>query len=199
MLLFIKKPHSRSNSFFFNIYRQLRRFSLVLLSLPSFLPIVYNRGCKGRCLIVDSIRGVGPIEMNPVVPNSNKKSEVQNKQFIEKFQNIKSEQVREHLEKLFTQITAQSEKINEKLHISEVIRYKSLVKDFLDVAVKNSHQFSKQNFLDRRGRHRVYSIVKSVDRELEAITKEFLNKEVDRLSVVKRLDDIRGMLLDVFM
>jgi len=148
---------------------------------------------------LDSIKGIGPIEMGSIINNSNKKSEVQNKQFVEKFQNIKSEQVREHLEKLFTQITTQSEKINEKLHISEVIRYKSLVKEFLDVAVKSSHQFSKQNFLDRRGRHRVYSIVKNVDRELEAITKEFLNKEVDRLAIVKKLDDIRGMLLDVFM
>jgi len=148
---------------------------------------------------LDSIKGIGPIEMGNIISTSNKKSEVQNKQFVEKFQNIKSEQVREHLEKLFTQITTQSEKINEKLHISEVIRYKSLVKEFLDVAVKSSHQFSKQNFLDRRGRHRVYSIVKNVDRELEAITKEFLNKEVDRLAIVNRLDDIRGMLLDILM
>ncbi len=148
---------------------------------------------------MDSIKGIGPVEMGNIINTSNKRSEVRNSQFVEKFQNIKSEQVRDHLEKLFTQITAQSEKINEKLHLSEVIRYKGLVKEFLDVAVKNSHQFSKQNFLDRRGRHRVYSIVKNVDRELEAITKEFLNKEVDRLSIVKRLDDIRGMLLDVFM
>jgi len=147
----------------------------------------------------EAIKGIGPIEMGNIISTSNKKSEVQNKQFVEKFQNIKSEQVREHLEKLFTQITTQSEKINEKLHISEVIRYKSLVKEFLDVAVKSSHQFSKQNFLDRRGRHRVYSIVKNVDRELEAITKEFLNKEVDRLAIVNRLDDIRGMLLDILM
>ena len=74
-----------------------------------------------------------------------------------------------------------------------------MVREFLDVAVKNSHQFSKENFLDRRGRHRVYSIVKNVDRELDAITKEFLNKEMDRIAIVKKLDDIRGMLLDVFM
>ncbi len=148
---------------------------------------------------MDSVRGIGPIEMGNIVNTSNKRSEVDRKQFVEKFQNIKSEQVREHLEKLFNEISAQSDKISERLHLSEVVRYKNLVREFLDVAVKNSHKFSKQNFLDKRGRHRVYSIVKSVDRELEAITQEFLNKEVDRLAVVKRLDDIRGMLLDVFM
>lgn len=148
---------------------------------------------------MDPVKGIGPIDINNIVGSQSTRKEIQNKQFIEKFQNIKSDHVRDHLEKLFNEISIQSDKINEKLHLSEVVRYKSLVKEFLDVAVKNSHQFSKQNFLDRRGRHRVYSIVKSVDRELDAITKEFLNKEVDRLAIVKKLDDIRGMLLDVFM
>lgn len=148
---------------------------------------------------MESVKGIGPIEMNNIVNTSNKKAKVDNKVFVEKFQNIKSDAVREHLEKLFDEINIQSDKISERLHISEVVRYKGLVKEFLDVAVKNSHQFSKQNFLDKRGRHRVYSIVKSVDRELENITQEFLNKEVDRLAVVRKLDDIRGMLLDVFM
>ncbi|KAB3529235.1 YaaR family protein, partial [Alkaliphilus pronyensis] len=32
------------------------------------------------------------------------------------------------------------------MHLSEVVKYKKLVRDFLDVAVKHSHQFSKQNF-----------------------------------------------------
>lgn len=148
---------------------------------------------------MESIKGIGPVDISNVTDTQSTKREIENKQFLEKFQNIKSDQVREHLEGLFDKITVQADKISERLHLSEVIRYKNLVREFLDVAVKNSHRFSKQNFLDRRGRHRVYCIVKNVDRELEAITKEFLNNEVDRLAIVKRLDDIRGMLLDVFM
>lgn len=149
---------------------------------------------------MDPIKSIAPLDITSHVtgPQGSRK-EIQNQQFLEKFKNIKSDQVRDHLENLFNEITIQSDKISERLHISEVVRYKNLVREFLDVAVKNSHKFSKQNFLDRRGRHRVYCIVKSVDRELEAITQEFLHKEVDRLAIVKRLDDIRGMLLDVFM
>ncbi len=149
---------------------------------------------------MESIKGIGPVDISSVISTqSATRREIQNKQFLEKFQNIKSDQVREHLEGLFDEINIQADKISEKLHLSEVIRYKNLVGEFLDVAVKNSHKFSKQNFLDRRGRHRVYSIVKNVDRELNAIIKDFLKNEVDRLDIVKRLDDIRGMLLDVFM
>ncbi|MDR5659802.1 YaaR family protein [Serpentinicella sp. ANB-PHB4] len=130
---------------------------------------------------------------------STKRKDVQKQEFLQKFQNIQSDQVRSHLEGLYDKIADQSEKISDRLHLSEVVKYKELVRDFLDVATKNSHQFSKQNFLDRRGRHRVYGIVKQVDRELENLTKEFLKQEVDRISVIKKLDDIRGLLVDVFM
>ena len=145
------------------------------------------------------IDGVGTFEIREISNiNINKPTEKQ-EAFIAKFENIKSDQVRGHLENLYGQIVNQSDRIKDKMHLSEVIKYKNLVREFLNVAVTNSHQFSKQNFLDRRGRHRVYGIIKNVDRELESITKEFLNQEVDRISVIKKLDDIRGMLLDMFM
>ncbi len=145
------------------------------------------------------IDNVSPVEFREMVNAPARRSPAKQAEFITKFQEVKSEQVREHLQGLYEEIVKQSDRIGDKLHLSEVIKYKKLVREFLDVSVKNSHQFSKQNFLDRRGRHRVYGIVKSVDRELENLTKEFLNDEVDRISIIKRLDDIRGMLLDVFM
>lgn len=146
---------------------------------------------------IDAVNGIAVA--NQIVKPPAKKTDAVQQRFISKFENIKSEQVRDHLQKLYNEIVAQSDRISDKLHLSEVIKYKNLVKEFLNVAVKNSHQFSKQNFLDRRGRHRIYCIVKNVDRELEALTKEFLKEEVDGIAVIKRLDDIRGMLLDVFM
>ena len=57
--------------------------------------------------------------------------------------------------------------------------------------------FYKENSLDRRGRHRVYSLVKKVDKELDELTKDFLDIEGNRIKILQRLDDIKGMLLDV--
>lgn len=145
------------------------------------------------------IESIPSFETREINTNNIKRPEVNHQQFTSRLQEIKSQQVRGHLENLYNQIVSQSDKIKNRLHLSEVVKYKGLVREFLDVAVKHSHQFSKQNFLDRRGRHRVYSVIKSVDRELDELTKEFLNQEVDRISIIKRLDDIRGLLLDVFM
>lgn len=125
--------------------------------------------------------------------------QIQRQEFKSKFEKVKSEQVREQLKNIYDKIAEQSDKIGEKLYLKDLVEYKKLVREFLDVAVNNSHVFSKENFLDRRGRHRVYGIVKNVDRELSSLTTDFLKQEVDRISVIKKLDDIRGMLLDVFM
>jgi hypothetical protein len=85
------------------------------------------------------------------------------------------------------------------MYLKDILEYKKLVKEFLNVATQNSHQFQNQNFLDRRGRHRNYSIVKTVDRELDTLTREFINGQIDHMGVLKKIDDIRGMLLDIMM
>lgn len=120
-------------------------------------------------------------------------------QFLEKFEKIKSESVKEELEKIFDKITAQSDKIGEKVYLKDILEYKKLVKEFLNVATSNSHQFSNENFLDRKGRFRNYSTVKTIDRELETLTKDFINGQIDHMGVLKKMDDIRGMLLDIMM
>ena len=61
----------------------------------------------------------------------------------------------------------------------------------------HSHEFSRENFLDRRGRHRVYGIVKEVDKSLDDLAQELLKDEKDNLAILNKIDDIRGMLLDI--
>lgn len=148
---------------------------------------------------MNKVNTVNNINQISNVNKVNKSKEIKRAEFKSKFENIKSDKVKEHLTELYDKISEQSDKIGEKLYLKDLIQYKKLVKEFLDVAVNNSHSFSQQNFLDRRGRHRVYGIVKNVDRELSSLTKEFLGQEVDRLSVIKKLDGIKGMLVDVMM
>ncbi|QEK13562.1 DUF327 family protein [Crassaminicella thermophila] len=134
----------------------------------------------------------------PAIVNQNKELTLKNT-FLEKFDKIKSDEVKKHAQKLYDKIVEKSEKIGDRLYLQDLTEYKKLVKEFLNVVVTNSHVFSKDNFLDRRGRHRVFSQVKQVDKALADLTHDFLKQEVDRISILKKLDDIRGMLLDMFM
>ena len=140
-----------------------------------------------------------PLPTNIKLESKSAIKEASRSEFLEKFEKIKSENVKEELENIFGKITEQADKIGEKMYLKDILEYKKLVKEFLNVATQNSHQFQNQNFLDRRGRHRNYSIVKTVDRELDTLTREFINGQIDHMGVLKKIDDIRGMLLDIMM
>lgn len=117
--------------------------------------------------------------------------------FKVKLNELEQESIRTELNSIYAEIESQQEKLSEKLFIDDLIEYKKLVKEFLNIAINNSHVFFKENSLDRRGRHRIYSLVKKVDQELDELTKDFLDIENKRLNILKRLDDIKGILLDI--
>lgn len=110
---------------------------------------------------------------------------------------LENNELKEKLSGLMKDIEAQGEKIAKHMDIRDMKRYRSLVKQFMNEVAANSHEFSRENFLDRRGRHRVYGIVKEVDKSLDELAEELLKEEKDNLAILEKIDDIRGMLLDI--
>ncbi len=111
--------------------------------------------------------------------------------------NIEEKDLQQKLRTMMENINEQGEKIARHMDIKDMRRYRELVKGFLNEVVSRSHEFSRENFLDRRGRHRVYGIVKLVDKNLDDLAGELVKDEKDHIAIVSRIDDIRGLLLDV--
>lgn len=103
----------------------------------------------------------------------------------------------ERLNTLLDEITNQGERIAQHMDIRDMKKYRELVKDFLNEVVNRSHKFSRENFLDRRGRHRVYGIVKLVDKNLDELASELVKDEKDHLAILSKVGEIRGLLLDI--
>ncbi len=110
---------------------------------------------------------------------------------------IENNELQEKLSNLMKDIEEQGNKIAKHMDIRDMKRYRNLVKEFMNEVAANSHAFSRENFLDRRGRHRVYGIVKEVDKSLDDLAQELLKDEKDNLAILNKIDDIRGMLLDI--
>ncbi len=105
--------------------------------------------------------------------------------------------LKDRLESLLSDITTQGKKLSEHMDIRDMKEYRRLVTDFVNEIVNNSHQFSRENFLDRRGRHRVYGIVKLVNEDLDELAQELMKQEKNNLNVLEKVDEIRGLLLDI--
>ena len=111
---------------------------------------------------------------------------------------IEESELAERLSNLMGEITEQGERIKKRRDIQDMRRYRSLIKDFMNEVVNRSHKFSRENFLDRRGRHRVYGMVRLVDEKLDQIASELIKDEQDLLLIMNNIDEIRGLLLDIF-
>lgn len=111
--------------------------------------------------------------------------------------NIEERDLQRKLTSMMQDINEQGEKIAKHMDIKDMRRYRELVKGFLNEVVNRSHEFSRENFLDKRGRHRVYGIVKLVDKNLDDLASELVKDEKDHLEIVSKVNDIRGLLLDV--
>ncbi|MDR1440017.1 MAG: YaaR family protein [Clostridiales bacterium] len=107
--------------------------------------------------------------------------------------------VEARLRAMAASISAQGEKLAGKVDIRELRVYRKMISDFMEEAVGNSRKFSKQSFLDRRGRHKVYALIKKVNGELDDLAREVLSEEKDRIKILKKLDEIRGLILDILM
>ena len=111
--------------------------------------------------------------------------------------NIQESELQEKLTSLMSEITAQGERIGKKKDIRDMKKYRSLIKEFMNEVVNRSHEFSRENFLDRRGRHRVYGIIKLIDENLDNLAEELLKEESDNLTILNKIGEIEGLLIDI--
>lgn len=98
---------------------------------------------------------------------------------------------------LLSDITAQGNRLAEHMDIRDMRQYRELIREFMNEVVYRSHKFSRENFLDRRGRHRVYGLIKLIDTNLDELAQELVKDEKDHISILSKIGEIRGLLLDI--
>lgn len=111
---------------------------------------------------------------------------------------VEEQELQARLSTLMEEITMQGEKLGKKRDVRDMKKYRGLIKEFMNEVVSHSHSFSRENFLDRKGRHRVYGIIRLVDENLDALAQELMKDEQDHLAILSKIGEIRGLLLDIF-
>ena len=111
---------------------------------------------------------------------------------------IEEAELQTRLNSLMEEITMQGDKLAKRRDVKDMKHYRGLIKSFLNEVVSRSHNFSRENFLDRRGRHRVYGIIRLVDQNLDELAQELMKDEQDHLAILGKIGEIQGLLLDIF-
>ncbi len=110
---------------------------------------------------------------------------------------IQESELQAKLEGLMKEIEEEGQRIARHKDIRDLKRYRAKIKEFMNEVTTRSYAFSRENYLDRKGRHRVYGIIHLVDEELDKLAEALVADEKDHLEILRLIDDIRGMLIDI--
>ncbi|MDR1837996.1 MAG: YaaR family protein [Treponema sp.] len=93
----------------------------------------------------------------------------------------------------------------------EILRYKQAVRNFINYVVQNSYSLEYENglpnylkpgFKGRRGtpeamKGKEYTKIQVIDKKLEDLAAMLLSSQVRQMELVSRLEEIRGLLVDL--
>lgn len=110
---------------------------------------------------------------------------------------IEDQYLQARLNFMLDEISAQGKKLGKHMDVRDMKRYRELIREFINEIVSRSHKFTRENFLDRKGRHRVYTMVKLINKELDELAMELIKDEKDHILILNKIDEIRGLLIDI--
>lgn len=103
--------------------------------------------------------------------------------------------VRDLQERIFKQ----GERLKQKADINVLQEYRALISELLGEAAGNAYACIKSNVFDAKGRHKVFFVIRSINQKLEELASEILSEQSDNIKLLRMVDDIRGMLVDLFL
>lgn len=115
--------------------------------------------------------------------------------FLETLQEKNEEKI--DLDLALENIDKLGKQLRDKPTLINLKNYKTAVRAFLQEAVKTAYAVTEQRFVDRFGRRRMFLLVAKVDEKLEELTRMVLNQQDNALNLAAKLDEIRGLLLDI--
>ncbi|HPP88279.1 MAG TPA: YaaR family protein, partial [bacterium] len=116
-------------------------------------------------------------------------------QEINKLSDIISIENREELERLITEIDKAGSEFSKKQVYATLIKYKTLIQQFMGIIVKCSYEVQQRIGKKSLFEDKIYSVVHKIDESLEELSEAVLNKQIDNIRLLNKLDEIRGLLI----
>ncbi len=119
--------------------------------------------------------------------------------FRRSFTNEANNTYLKYVEGLIGDITKQGEVVAKRADMTELQKYRFMVTGLINETVSNGFAFSKSANMSARGRAQVFATIKKVNDKLDEMTKKLLEQEKDNIDLLDDVDDVRGMLVDMYL
>jgi uncharacterized protein YaaR (DUF327 family) len=104
-----------------------------------------------------------------------------------------------NFDEMLDQITRAGRALVTGRSVAELKAYREAVRKFLQESIRGSYQVKEERRWDRRGNHRKLLLVKEVNQRLEELTRMVMESQAPGIGILAKLDEIRGLLLDLLV
>lgn len=102
------------------------------------------------------------------------------------------------LEHFLAKLNEQGQKLSQSFSLRDLADFRALVKSFLRSTFGRSRQLQEETFWDYGGRPKVMARISRIDQALEELGRKVLNEQNKPLEILKTIDEIRGLIIDLF-
>lgn len=129
------------------------------------------------------------------VLNSDKKNVTSKKDFSQSFNSQREKKSEEQLKEMFDNIKKKGNRLAITKCYSDVYAYKKLIKEYLQsvynymFSVKKDISFWQTQY---------FITVENIDEKLEELTEVLLQEQKENLSIANTIDEIAGLMMDIY-
>lgn len=105
---------------------------------------------------------------------------------------------RQRIADLFDEIRESAPRMLERRDLSVFEEYRAQIAELMEEILHHAYLFEPVNIRDGSGRRRIFSTVTVVDQKLKELGDQMLAENSRQLDLLGRVDEIRGLILDLF-
>ncbi|QKY70873.1 YaaR family protein [Lentibacillus sp. CBA3610] len=118
--------------------------------------------------------------------------------FNEMVQSQTNQLKQQEIQQLMKNITLQGDKLARFRSSRDLVKFKRMVKRFLQETVYNGFELQNARHFTMNGRSQKLAIVKEVDEKLIGLTEEMMNDEKKTVDLLGLIGDIKGLLVNLY-
>lgn len=116
--------------------------------------------------------------------------------FSDSFNQTNKSKTKEELDGYMKEIKNIGERLINTQNYSDVMKYKQVVKSYLKSVVDYVYSLNKNtSFWDGN----YFTTVKTVNEKLEEMTRELIYEQKENIDIASKIDEISGLLLDIYI
>ncbi len=102
------------------------------------------------------------------------------------------------LHSFLSRLATQGKKLSESLSLRDLKDFRDMVKTFLRSTFGQSKKMQEESSWDAQGRPKVMARIAKIDHALDDLGKQLLDQQAKPLEVLSKIDEIRGLIVDLF-